>query len=110
MSNLLKILKASQRMKIKNNWSREMGSSFIASEIKSIKLIDGKIEIKCEDHVFFGQAKDLNLPETEECIKALSTIKCDVCGKYIPHLDVQESSSKAICRDCFWLMDQKIQS
>ena len=71
---MLKALKMSKYMKIKNKWSRQIDSSFICDDIKNIgcdtnnknKMV---IEVKTYRGIFICQElKDFTLRETEELI------------------------------------------
>lgn len=69
---LIKALKHSRSEKIKNQWSRLTGTGWIAEDIESIeKLEDKALAIKTAAFVLKTPISELNLRETEECIRFL---------------------------------------
>jgi hypothetical protein len=69
---LIKAFKHSRSEKIKSQWSRLTGTGFIAEDIESIeRLDDHAIAIKTPSFVLKTPMLELNLRETEECIKFL---------------------------------------
>ena len=67
---ILTALKHSRAVKIKSQWSRITGTGFIAEDIQEItKLDDHAIAIQTPAFVLKGLTNELNLRETEECIK-----------------------------------------
>jgi hypothetical protein len=67
---ILTALKHSRSVKIKSHWSRVTGTGWLAEEILSItKLDDHAIAIRTKAFVLNGQTSELNLRETEECLK-----------------------------------------
>lgn len=71
----LKLLRMSLAMKKKKNWSRETSPGFIAEDIQSIKGFGRKvIEITTPASRISVTAPELNLRETEECIKFLEIL------------------------------------
>ena len=70
-SNLLKKLKTSKTMKIKNNWTRESGAGFIKEDIQGLALHENKILFSFSWGSQLIPVQELNLRETEEAIEWL---------------------------------------
>lgn len=69
---ILKLLRQSRALKIKKNWSRETSPGFISEDIQTIKGFGGRvIEITTPASRISVTPSELNLRETEECIKFL---------------------------------------
>ena len=76
ITKLLRILRASKKVKEKNRWSKNIGAGFIMTDIEGVKLH----EDKSFTLAFCGlkqelKAKELNLKETNELILYLETKK-----------------------------------
>ena len=72
-SNILRILRASRKAKIKAGWSRCIGAGFICDDISRI-VLTGKKRFTIDfnwSHTQSFKAHELNLRETEEAIKFL---------------------------------------
>ena len=67
---LLTALKHSRSVKIKSQWSRLTGTGSITEDIQSIKKLDDHaLAIQTPAFVLKCPTSELNLRETEECIK-----------------------------------------
>ncbi len=75
-TKMLKMLRNSQTLKVKNGWSRKVGSGFIVADITDMSLVgDNTILFEFGDgHKQALTTGELNLRETDEAIKFLLRI------------------------------------
>ena len=71
LTHLKRAFGVSITMKTKKRWSRDAGAGFIAEEIKSIyySKVTGYNIVTPDQHLQMDKLADLNLRETEECLK-----------------------------------------
>jgi len=74
IARMLRMLRNSKTLKIKNNWSRDTGAGFLKEDIKELKLNqDETINVRFTWSTGFHnyRTNDFNLRETEELIEYL---------------------------------------
>lgn len=80
-SRLIKALRNSRTLKIKNKWSREVGAGFIEADITDIIYRKDGIRFTFTWGSQTIPIGDLNLRETEEALKWATRKECHTCKK-----------------------------